>query len=403
MKSLKSLSDKELVNRLMKLVEKEQDILLEILPHLAEVDRRELYLPMGYGSLTDYCISHLGYCESSAWRRVRAARVIKDFPEVYGLLAKGRLTFSAVILASKVLKPTNKAELLPRLMGKSQSEIKKILVEYEPPHVIPDQVKPRIVMKPVSAESTKGHLSDAEPPDAIRPPSPDVGEIPLRSEGKKLTSVENSTPQVQQRVVEFERVYEVHFAGDEELMELMTWMKSFLSGRFPRGAGFLDVFKYAMRDVREREDLAMRAERRKQLQASRVIDHPAGREEQTKNSQDKSRKTTTGRSKNRTEKNTPDSPSIIHPAVRSRYISHSIREKVWTRDGGSCAFVGVNGRRCNSKHNLQFDHHPIPFGRGGPSTIENLRLLCAKHNQYTAAQVYGKEYIDAKRFCLQLE
>jgi hypothetical protein len=120
MKSLQGLSDKDLLSRLHKLVEKEKALTLEVLAHLAEVDRRELYLGKGYSTLTNYCIGEMGYGESSAGRRARIARIIKDMPEVYDLLEKDKLTFSAILQVTRALTPNNKTELLPRLIGKTR-------------------------------------------------------------------------------------------------------------------------------------------------------------------------------------------------------------------------------------------------------------------------------------------
>jgi 5-methylcytosine-specific restriction endonuclease McrA len=44
MRSLKNLSDKELLNRLQKLVKQEHNLTLEILPHLIEVENRKIYV-----------------------------------------------------------------------------------------------------------------------------------------------------------------------------------------------------------------------------------------------------------------------------------------------------------------------------------------------------------------------
>jgi hypothetical protein len=73
MNSLKCLSDKELTGRLRQLVGKEQSLTLSILPHLAEVERRGLHLEKAYSTLSEYCVYELGYGDSSASRRVRAA------------------------------------------------------------------------------------------------------------------------------------------------------------------------------------------------------------------------------------------------------------------------------------------------------------------------------------------
>jgi 5-methylcytosine-specific restriction endonuclease McrA len=148
--------------------------------------------------------------------------------------------------------------------------------------------------------------------------------------------------------VVLEKMYEIRFAADEELMELIRWMKSHLSHKFPKGASFLEIFKYVMKYYKDREDLAA---------------NKLARSAKTK------------------------------PKTDTRHIPKAIQQEVWKRDHGRCAFIGSNGRRCNSQHNLQFDHYPIPFARGGPGTVDNLRLLCAKHNLYTAEQLYGEECI----------
>jgi 5-methylcytosine-specific restriction endonuclease McrA len=117
------------------------------------------------------------------------------------------------------------------------------------------------------------------------------------------------------------------------------------------------MIKYAIRYVREREDLEKRAERR---------------EKREKNQKQKPRAKAASRS------------------PESRHIPDREKEAVWVRDRGRCTFVAPDGRRCNSTHNLQFDHYPIPFARGGPSVTSNLRLLCAKHNRYTGEKTFGK-------------
>ena len=250
MNSLKRLSDKELTGRLRQLVSKEQSLTLSILPHLAEVERRGLYLEKAYSTLSDYCIYELGYGESSAWRRVRAARVIKDIPEVYDYMKDNRLSFSAVLQIANVLNDRNKSELLPRIVGKSKREIDNIIAEYQSPRIIPDQAKPRLVKKTVTVQCALagGTLKAA----GKRASGPELGEISLRCEGKNNPTVKNSTPEVE---VVLERMFEIRFAADEELMELIQWLKSHLSHRYPKGASFLEIFKFALSYVKEREDL----------------------------------------------------------------------------------------------------------------------------------------------------
>jgi hypothetical protein len=66
-----------------------------------------------------------------------------------------------------------------------------------------------------------------------------------------------------------------------------------------------------------------------------------------------------------------------------------VRRQVWERDGGRCAWVGPDGRRCDSRWQLEVDHVRPP-SLGGTSTLKDLRLACKPHNLFHAEQVYGR-------------
>lgn len=65
---------------------------------------------------------------------------------------------------------------------------------------------------------------------------------------------------------------------------------------------------------------------------------------------------------------------------RSRHVPSEVKRKVWSRDGGQCAFVGTEGR-CTETGFLEY-HHVMPFADGGETSVENLQLRCAAHNAY---------------------
>src|SRR3989338_3384231 len=76
----------------------------------------------------------------------------------------------------------------------------------------------------------------------------------------------------------------------------------------------------------------------------------------------------------------------------TRHISGRVKSEVWQRDQGQCTFVSHEGRSCEAKGFLQLDHIR-PWALGGKSTSENLRLLCATHNQWRAEETFGKEKV----------
>jgi hypothetical protein len=42
-------------------------------------------------------------------------------------------------------------------------------------------------------------------------------------------------------------------------------------------------------------------------------------------------------------------------------------------------------------------HHELPYALGGPTTIDNIRLLCHAHNALAAEDDFGRELIERKR------
>lgn len=65
-------------------------------------------------------------------------------------------------------------------------------------------------------------------------------------------------------------------------------------------------------------------------------------------------------------------PTPAQPEPR-RIIPTAVKLAVWKRDEGKCVI-------CGSKQDLHFDHI-IPWSKGGSSSsVDNIQLLCAKHN-----------------------
>jgi hypothetical protein len=49
---------------------------------------------------------------------------------------------------------------------------------------------------------------------------------------------------------------------------------------------------------------------------------------------------------------------------------------------------------CGSTYQLELDHFPIPKARGGPATIDNIRLACRPHNVGAARRILGHAVMD---------
>ncbi len=77
-------------------------------------------------------------------------------------------------------------------------------------------------------------------------------------------------------------------------------------------------------------------------------------------------------------------------------VPAAVRREVYARDGGRCAYVGDDGRRCNSRESVEYDHI-VPAAEGGPATVENGRLLCEPHNKFAARQHLGAARVEAAK------
>jgi hypothetical protein len=89
-------------------------------------------------------------------------------------------------------------------------------------------------------------------------------------------------------------------------------------------------------------------------------------------------------------------PKVKPPGtVEPRTPPADVKREVWARDGGKCAFVADDGRRCDSTHQVEY-HHVVPWPRG-PSTVENIQLRCKCHNIFEAERELGKVYMDRFR------
>lgn len=78
--NLKNISNFELTQRLEKLVRTERKITHLVLLHIIEIEERKLYAEMGFDGMYTFLTRGLGYSEASAYRRLQAARLVKQVP-----------------------------------------------------------------------------------------------------------------------------------------------------------------------------------------------------------------------------------------------------------------------------------------------------------------------------------
>lgn len=102
--NLKHLTDKALLEDTRKLISQERSILVKLLHHLNEIDKRKLYSEMKYQSLHDYCTKELKLAHTSTHYRIVSARLMNEIPEIIPKIESGVLLLSNIALAVKHMK-----------------------------------------------------------------------------------------------------------------------------------------------------------------------------------------------------------------------------------------------------------------------------------------------------------
>src|SRR6187401_2802452 len=169
---LKALADDELLAGLSSVVRRRNQVTAEFLAYLAELDERQLFLDLGFASLFEYCVEKLGLCESTAGRHIAAARVCRNHPEVFALVASGALHASALSLLRKHVSPENAAELFELCMHRSARKVEEVLAARFPRPDVRDLVRrlPAPARPTPDVECASENMPTGAPPCELEAP-----------------------------------------------------------------------------------------------------------------------------------------------------------------------------------------------------------------------------------------
>lgn len=227
--------------------------------------------------------------------------------------------------------------------------------------------------------------------------------------------------------------FKIQFAAGSAFVRKFEEARALLSSRYPRGASFESVLEAGLDAFLDRNSPTRRNRRRKARKArtageertarekriageegtARMGEDRTAGEERTAREAHEAREEwrATGRSTGkpveraveRFDRSLPQRESKTRSSRKAdsqrggrgaprRPVPAAVRDAVFERDDGCCTFIGGDGRRCGSKHDLEVDHCQ-PVARGGTNTLDNLRVLCAVHNRLEAERVFGAAWM----------
>ena len=355
-----SLSDQDLLSRLVRLAGEVRTTTVELIIHLGEMDDRRLHRGLGFRSLFEYCVTVLRLSEHAAFNRIEAARVSRLFPVVLDRLADGSINLTTLRLLAPHLREENHVEVLAAAAGLKKKEVEVLIA--------------RLAPRPDVAESIRRVGGEVGPP-----PSPCLsGEVPADLGG---TASQEHSPGCDQETAALPlfgstpaparavppspgsvsplspQRYRVQFTIDQATFEKLRQLQDLVGGPDRELAALFD--RGLTLQLAERANKKWAATSRPQ--------------------------TVTGGA-------TRSAPVMIK---RSRHVPAAVRRTVWARDEGRCAFRAHDGRRCSATARLEF-HHIEPYAIGGEMTDRNISLRCRSHNAYEGARVFGKDTMTAR-------
>src|SRR6187399_1661235 len=236
---LKALADDGLLAELSSIVGRRNQITAEFLAYLAELDERQLFLDLGFASLFEYCLEKLGLCESTAGRHIAAARVCRNHPEVFALVANGALHASALSLLRKHLSSENAAELFELCAHRSARKVEELLAARFPRPDVRDLVR----RLPAQAGLTLdvGRASETMPTEAPPcEPSAPLQQALVASPWREPSNASGAarapeTPKPGRLEPLSAERYGVHFTADAGFRELLERVRGLAGHRLPNG------------------------------------------------------------------------------------------------------------------------------------------------------------------------
>jgi hypothetical protein len=328
---LEHLADAELEGGLRELLARGRQTDARVVAHLAEVETRRLHLKSGAESLFAYCQKCLNLSENQAFYRIVAARAARQFPSIFELLARGEIHLTSLALLNKYLTDENHLELLNRARGKTKRELLELLASLAPRPDVESAIRKLPTRRPLGSP----RAATAGPTGCLEPLSPTAYRLQL-----------NTTPQLKKK------------------LELA---RDLMSHGNPSGDRAVVVERALDLLITK-----LNKERFGQLACRRGLTPLPSASQATG------------------EVGAPQLEAPAQEAARKRrHIQNEVRRQLIARDGLCCTFTSETGQRCRARAFLQI-HHDHAWSKGGPDTLDNLRLLCGSHNRLLAELEFGQ-------------
>jgi hypothetical protein len=321
--NFKTMSDKQLIERVEYLVRRERELVECLIWHLQEIQDRKLYIQMGFTSLFECLVRHFNYSEAVAYSRISALKILSALPQAVEALNSGEVNLTTLSLTQSLIRRQEKdtgekvsleqkLQYLHSIKNKSTQEVKQILATIHPALELPiDKVQ---------------YLDKDHAQLQVTVCNTLLDKI---QKLKELISHENLNPSYNEIL---------HLALDAAIEKVEK----------KKGINEVEI----SHSITKKEKIVLH-----EKAAPGTVIKDSGTA-------------------------THSSVSTHRFSIKSsRYISRKVRRMVVMRSNSQCEQINPNGERGVSKFQMQFDHITA-FSKYGGAELKNIQHLCRVHNAY---------------------
>lgn len=240
---LRSLSDEELLERIDLVALRERSTTAEVVEHLAEIDRREIFPHGPYASLFEYCLHHLKMSEGGAYKRIRAARACRAHHPLLGMLRGGRLTLESLVMLNPHVVDADIEALAEKACGLRSRQLEALLAERRKENPVLDLIR---------FGAARPAAKEPEPEDSLfSPREADPAAGRERAPASSVPTRPAADPDARLKSIRFA------FTADEGFYRLLSVARSLLRHKYPDGR-LEGVLGDALKALIERRDPLLR-------------------------------------------------------------------------------------------------------------------------------------------------
>ena len=310
-KNMKFMTFTEINEKLVVLVRNERQLTHQILNHILLFQKCNGHLKLGYSSMHQYLTRGLGYSDDQAYRRLKAARLINELPEVADQFQTAKLNLSQMAEAQKAFEASERETKAP-----VKKEIKAALIAN---------------LHKVNNFQTKSILTTelklkSKTEEKINPQSDQTVRLELsltKMQFEKLQTIKNLVS------------HQIPDLNTAKALEMLC--DFYISKKQSTSVKTVTKTKKVTKTTAKTQELETITQNfMDAIKQSDVIQNNNSMISQVKSS-----------------------------IKQSRYIPIAIKKAVFEKSQGCCEYVGSTGLRCNSRYQVQIDHHHQAYCFGG--------------------------------------